>query len=189
MTAYVEIEREEPHVALAEAEATRKLLEDALAKAEAALVNTLADTYKLDANRVEAAAKLDKARARCRQLHAALAESNLHESITRSRERMANPIKQSDALEEREAAANALSLPPGEPSVGSKNARPEPRRRKSIHRPRIEFPELEPLPQVPRTRPYLLRQTIGFLSLVLAYLAYFHIDVQLQILNLPSVFP
>ncbi|MBE0626079.1 MAG: hypothetical protein IH606_14835 [Burkholderiales bacterium] len=37
--------------------------------------------------------------------------------------------------------------------------------------------------------PSLARQAVGLLALILAYLAYYHIDVQLQILHLPSLFP
>jgi hypothetical protein len=37
--------------------------------------------------------------------------------------------------------------------------------------------------------PQVVRQGIGFLALVSAYLLFFHIDVQLQILTLPSLFP
>lgn len=37
-------------------------------------------------------------------------------------------------------------------------------------------------------RSRLLRQTVGFLALVLAYLKYHHIEVQLEILKLPSIF-
>lgn len=35
----------------------------------------------------------------------------------------------------------------------------------------------------------LVRQSVGFLALVAAYLLYFHIDVQLQILQLPALYP
>ena len=35
----------------------------------------------------------------------------------------------------------------------------------------------------------LVRQSIGFLALVAAYLLYFHIDIQLQILQLPALIP
>jgi hypothetical protein len=35
----------------------------------------------------------------------------------------------------------------------------------------------------------LLRQTVGFVALILAYLAFFHVDVQLQIVSLPAIFP
>jgi multidrug resistance efflux pump len=58
----------------------REELETVLAKAEAALVNTVTDAAKVDANRAEADAKVHKARARCRQLRAALDELNRSES-------------------------------------------------------------------------------------------------------------
>ena len=52
------------------------------------------------------------------------------------------------------------------------------------------------MPQVPllrqaraRANPLLARQGVGLLALIAAYLLYFHIDVQLQILNLAALFP
>lgn len=44
-----------------------------------------------------------------------------------------------------------------------------------------------PYPRRALTRSPLLRQTIGLLSLTLAYLQYYFLDVQLQIVSLPSV--
>jgi hypothetical protein len=40
----------------------------------------------------------------------------------------------------------------------------------------------------PPSRPSLLRQTVGLFALILTYLLYFHVDVQLQIVSLPSIF-
>ena len=79
--------REELEAALAKAEAAREYLEAALAKAEAALVNTVTDASKIDANRAEASAKLDKARANCVRARAALREFNHSNPIVTSHER------------------------------------------------------------------------------------------------------
>jgi hypothetical protein len=40
----------------------------------------------------------------------------------------------------------------------------------------------------PPSRPSLLRQTVGLFALILTYVLYFHVDVQLQIVSLPSIF-
>ena len=40
-----------------------------------------------------------------------------------------------------------------------------------------------------RTSPSMLRQSMGLFGLELAYFQYYFVDVQLQILNLPSLFP
>ena len=179
--------REELQVALAKAEAAREYLEAALAKAKAALVNTVTDASKIDANRDEASAKVDMARARCRQLRAALAKPEHSEFITRSRERIGALISQSQELFEREVAAS----PPSKKSngVSSEDNRPkdETRRRKPIHRFMFGYSGQEPSPKVALARSGLMRQTIGLSALVLTYLLYFHIDVQLQIFCLPSI--
>ena len=52
----------------------------------------------------------------------------------------------------------------------------------AVPRPRIL------VPGVAKARRLLVKQTIGLLALVLAYLQYYYIDVQLQILSLPSNF-
>jgi len=52
----------------------------------------------------------------------------------------------------------------------------------AVPRPRIL------VPGVAKARRLLVKQTIGLLALMLAYLQYYYIDVQLQILSLPSNF-
>jgi chromosome segregation ATPase len=179
--------REELAVALAQAEAAREYLEAALAKAEAALVNSVTDAARIDANWAEANAKVDKVRARCRQLHAALADPDHAEFITRSRERMDTLIKQSEELSRREATASPPSIQSRDHALRGENKRSEDesRRRKLVHRFNIGFSARERREVVARSP--LVRQTIGLLALVLTYLLYFHIDVQLQILRLPSL--
>lgn len=172
--------REELGAALAQAEAAREYLEVALAKAEAALVNTVTDAAKIDTNRAEANAKVDKARARCRHLRAALVDPDHSEFIRRSRERVDTLVKQSDEPSKREATASSPSQKLTEHAVrgGNKRSQDESRRRKLIHR----------FNNVLATSP-LVRETIGLLALVLAYLQYNYFDVQLQIMSLPSIFP
>jgi hemerythrin-like domain-containing protein len=54
----------------------------------------------------------------------------------------------------------------------------------------LAVPRAQILPRgVANARRLLVKQTIGLLALVLAYLQYYYFDVQLQILSLPSVFP
>jgi hypothetical protein len=181
--------REELQSALAEAEAAREYLEAALAKAEAALVNTVTDAAKIDANRTEANAKVDKARARCRQLRAALVDPDHSRHITRSRKRVDTLVKQSEELSKREAAASTPSIQSRDHDLRGENIRSqdESPRRKPIHRFEIGFSGQEPSPRDALARSTLIRQTIELLGLVFAYLLYFHIDVQLQILRLPSL--
>jgi len=181
--------REELAVALAQAEAAREYLEAALAKAEAALVNSVTDAARIDANWAEANAKVDKVRARCRQLHAALADPDHAEFITRSRERMDTLIKQSEELSRREATASPPSIQSRDHALRGENKRSEDesRRRKLVHRFNIGFSGRERSLRYAVARSPLVRQTIGLLALVLTYLLYFHIDVQLQILRLPAL--
>ena len=181
--------REELETALAQAEAAREYLEAALAKAEAALVTTVTDAAKIDANRSEANAKVDKARARCRQLRAALVDPDHSEFITRSRERVNTLAKQSEGLSKREATASSLSTQISEHLARGENAQHKFGQRKPNQGFNSGFSKQEPVPKDAPARPYLLRQTIGLLALTSAYLAYFHVDVQLQIICLPSIFP
>ena len=191
MVAHLAAKREELESALAEAEAARERHEAALAKAEAALFNSVTDASKIDANRAEAAAKVESARARCRQLYAALAEPGQSEFITRSRKRTCAPVKPYGAIPKPSAATSPPSIPSSEHAVDaeSKTLQDDSRQRASIHRSDAVSSTQEPNCRRARARPYLLRQTIGFLALISAYLAYFHVDVQLQIVNLPSILP
>lgn len=183
--------REALEAALSQAEAAREYLEADLAKAKAALVNTVTDASKIDANSAEANAKVDKARARCRQLRAALVEMDHSEGITRSRERLDTLIKQSEELSKREATASTPSIQSRDHALRgeTKRSQDESRKRKPIHRFKIRFSGQEPSPRDVLARSRLIYQTIELLALILTYLLYFHIDVQLQILRLPSIFP
>jgi hypothetical protein len=170
--------REDLETALAKAEAAREHLEATLANAEAALVSTVTDAAKIDANLAEANAKVDKARARCRQLRAALVQPGHSKYITRSRARIDTLIKKSGEIEKREATANPPSRQPGQHAVRGvdKQVQNESGRTKEIPKDAI-------------ARRSLIRQTVGLVALTLAYLQYYFLGVQLQILSLPSVFP
>jgi hypothetical protein len=171
--------REGLEAALAQAEAAREYLEAALAEAKAALVNTVTDASKIDANQAEASARVEKARARCRELRAALVKSERSELMTRSRERIATPSAPSEDPSKREVTASALSIESRNNAVRneSKGSQDGPRRRKSIRR------FINAL-----AASMLVRQTIGLLSLVSAYLFYCCFDTRLTIAMLPSVF-
>ena len=170
--------RQDLEVALAQAENARELLEAALAEAKAALLNTVTDASRIDANQEAASAKVEKARARCRQLRAALAEPKHADFIARSRERFGALPRQPAPLQERQAAANPPPQKAGAPAVraGNDGSQAETRRRQPMQR----------FNAAVATSPHL-RETIGFLALVLAYLQYYYFDVQLQIVSLPSV--
>jgi hypothetical protein len=174
----VVIRREELETALAQAEAAREYLEAALAKAEAELFNTVTDASKIDANRAEAIAKVENARARCRQLRAGLVKSSHSKCITRSRERIDVKIPQSDELSKRAATARAPSRQLSRNAVRGENkqAHDDSLRWKPIHR----FNDALATPQ-------RVREISGLLALVLAYLQYYFLDVHLQIMSLPSV--
>src|SRR3972149_5185669 len=169
--------RQELEADLAKAEAHREYLEAALAEAKAALLNTVTDASKIDANRDEVNAKVDKARARCRQLRAALVElDHAGEFETRSRERMGTLIRQSEELSKQELTASPPSIRSRDHAVRGENRGSQDESGK------------EPSPKDALARSTLIRQTIEFFFLVFAYLLYFHIDVQLQIVTLPSAF-
>jgi chromosome segregation ATPase len=173
----IDTEREELEAAISQAEAAREYLEAALVEATAALVNTVTDAGKIDANWAEASVKVEKARARCRELRAALVKPGPSEFIRRSRERLDTLITQSDELSEQKATASAPSTILSEHVVqgANKKTQDESRPRKQIRRLKNEL-----------VNSPLTRQTVGLLSLVLSYLLYFHIDVQLQIISLQS---
>jgi hypothetical protein len=170
--------REELEAALAKTEAARDRLEAALAKAKTALVNTVTDASKIDADQADASAKVEKARARCRQLRAALADPSQAEFITRSRERIGALARRPDEPAKREVSASPPAQALVEPPVrgGNGKAQDPSRRQKLIHR----FDHV--LAALPHAR-----ETIGLLALVIAYLQYYYFDVHLQIMSLPSV--
>jgi len=170
--------RENLEAALAQAETERERLEAALIEAEAALVSTVTDAAKIDANRAETSANVEKARARCRQLRAALLERGYTEFIRRSHSGINTLFSQSREPSNRGAAAASPPQQSGGQAVRGerKNAPDETRQRKQASQVKDVFAAS------PR-----VRETIGLLSLVAAYLQYYYFDIQLQIMSLPSV--
>lgn len=132
----------------------------------------------IDADRAEANAKVDRARAYCRQLHAALAELKRSESKARPGGSIDTQIKQFEEVSKQRAATSPPSRESSEHAVREENqgSADESGRRNPIRRFNIAH-----------ARSALLRQTIGLLALTLAYLQYYYFDVQLQIVKLPSV--
>jgi hypothetical protein len=189
--AKAEAARKELEATLAEADAARKELEATLAEAEAALVDAVINSTKVDGDRAEANANLDKARVYCRLLHAALVELAGPVSIgfrcaDLSCDLLFSPRTTcwSDCLEGR------LAVPPQLESSSNCPFRisiPSPEQ--AIHRINISISAQEPSRRDALARSSIPRQTTDLLALILAYLLYFHIDVQLQILSLRSIFP
>jgi len=168
----------------------RDELEAALAKAEAALAKAVINAAKVDGDPAKANAKLDKARANCRRIRVALIELDDSELIAWSRKWINTPTKQSGEDSKRSAGASPPSRPSSEHPVRGENKKSqhESSPRKAIHRINIGFSAQDPKPGDARARPSLLRQAVGLFALILTYLLYFHVDVQLQILSLPSIF-
>jgi hypothetical protein len=181
--------REEYIFALAKAEAARERLEAALANAEAALLNSVSDASKIDANRAEAAAKADRERADCRQLRAALAALNRSEFGAGPREWIDIPVRELRHVSKPIATASPPSIQSAEQTVrGEKQiSHADSTERKPTQRTYIAIAAPVRGPKDVRANPSLVRHAIGLLALVLAYLAYFHADVQLQIVSLPWI--
>jgi SHS2 domain-containing protein len=171
--------REELEAALAQAEAARESLEAALAEAQAALVNTVTDVSRIDVDREEAQVKVENARARCRQLRAALAKSGHAELITRLHDRIVASFEPSGGEPSRQATAESTGskeLAGQAAQVENQKSQKEFRRRKATH------PFINTL-----IASRHMRRGVGLLGLVLAYLQYYILDIQLQISLLPSV--
>src|SRR3989304_2806063 len=141
---------------------------------------------KLDGDRAEAYANIDKIRAYCRRARAELIELKHSESIARSGEGVNILIRQLGEVSKRGATASPPSRQSSEHAVRGERSHDE--SRQPIHRFSIGFSVQEPSPGNALARPSLARQAIGFVALILAYLQYYYFDVQLQILSLPSNF-
>ncbi len=151
--------------------ARREELESALAKAEAALADAVSNSSGLDTDRDEANASLEQTRAFCRRARAALAELKRSERASRSSESIDTMIRQLLEIPRRKTAATPPLRQSNEHGGrGEKNKRSKPG------------------PRGARASPSLLRRSIGLLALVLAYLQFFYLDVQLDILRLPTIF-
>lgn len=168
----------------------REELEAALAKAEAALADAVISASTVDADRAEANANLEKARAYCRRVRAALIELNRSKPTARSGEEIDILIRQLLEVSKLMAGARSPSRQLSEHPVRGKNNRSqdESRRQEPVHGFNIGFLAHELSPRDALARQSLIRQTIGLSALTLAFLQYYYFDVQLQILSLPSNF-
>jgi hypothetical protein len=190
-------------------------LEIILASAEAVLARTIINSVEASADWVETNLKLGKIRAYCRQLRAALVELNDSESAIRlenardcCREirtvllelnRSASiPFRCVDSscallLSPRTTCwLNALDgavAPPGnlETSAADLIKLPAPSPEQAVQRINTGLSAQKPIPWFTRERPSIQRQAIGFLALILAYLKYYFIEIQLEILSLPAI--
>lgn len=133
---------------------------------EAALAAAEAELAKAAAYRVTAAADadLDRVRAHCRQIRTALTEMTRAEPVSR-------PIEQV-----RKSGRDDVKKPPKEPV-----ARP----RKTIRG--LIMNGLSMLGPDAAGRRQLARQALMLLALVLAYLQYYFIDINLKVSLLPSI--
>lgn len=136
----------------------RDSLEAALAESMSALAKAVADAGRTDADRGEAGARVEKARIRCRQLRAALVHPGDSEPIARNGAWIDAPMGRSDRQSVHVPIARAIESRSG----------------------------IRPLERARKAAP-LLRQAIDLLALTLAFLQYYFLDVQLEILLLPSI--
>jgi len=169
----------------------REKLEAALAEAGAVLAYAVISATEAEDRPSDADAKLESARGHCRLLRFALDELNRLEPIPRLGKRI-DPMTRCSA--EVVKPGDTAGSPPTQTSEHavrgeSKSAQDDSGQSKPIRRFHIGLLAREPGSGDRLAVPLLLRQSIGLLALTLAYLFYFQMDVQLQILSLPSIFP
>ena len=176
--------------ALSKAVADRQQAFFAMSDAETEWVKAEAAMSKAEVEWVKAEAKLHMATAKRNEIIAALDELNVLGSKPRSNERIGTRITRLREAAKRGTTPSTYSTGSGERAVRDENekSRDESVQRKPIHRFNRGFPAQDLSPRHALTRSALLRQTIGLLSLTLAYLQYYYFDIQLQIASLPSIF-
>jgi len=165
-------------------------LETALAKAEAALANAVINTSTVDAAQAEANTNLEKARAHCRQVRAALNAFKRLGPTARLGDEFDIHIRQLLDVSKRLAEASHPSRQLSEHPVRANNGLQEDSaRQEPVHPFNIGSSPRKLSPTDALTRRPLIPQTIALFALTLAYLQYYYFEVQLQILSLPSIFP
>jgi len=137
-------------------------------------------------------ANIDKARSYCRELRVFLLELNPSATIPFHCDAPSCGLFRSPRttcwLDSLDGVIGAFR--PIENSLNSLARAPAPTSGlPAINRPDIGISAEHPTSTNALARSQLLRQTVGFLALILAYVAYFHVDVQLQIVGLPWIFP
>jgi hypothetical protein len=143
----------------------------------------------LGRNQTEANAVVDKARAYCLQVRAEIKKLRRAEPITTSDER--GHIRTGQPTKVAHTPPNARPGPIANPTTvtsESSESHNESRRRNPGRRFNIGFPAQGVSRDDIRARLPLLRQTIQLSVLVSAYLGYYFIEVQFQLLNLPVTF-
>jgi hypothetical protein len=138
-------------------------------------------------DRSESAADGDTARAYCRELRAVFLELNRSAKIPFRCDQPSCSVLQSPRttcwfghLENMAAAPDSSTDGPIEPAPAPALAPAV-----SMHRAiPVSLPR-GPIRAVAHAMPSLVRETVAFAALIIAYLQYFFIDVQLQILSLP----
>lgn len=168
-------EREELEAALAHAEAAQQFLEAQLVMAEQMLVTTVNDIGSIDANREMASANLEAARIRCRHLRAALRDPIRTQTIARSRERVEGLVNGSDARLNKVSACSTSRGETAERVIRTEGLT-------SSWQPKVVQQFRKILGCAPP-----LREVVGLSALVLSYLQYYFMDVELQIALLPSI--
>lgn len=143
---------------------------------------------ELDAS--ESIANIDKTRAYCRELRAVLLEMNASATIPFRCDAPSCAVLRSPRtacwLNHLEGLVAAPSLL--ETAANNSTVARAPIPDQTVHRSDPDFPMQEARPRVSPAGLSLLRQTISLSALISAYLLYFHIDVQLQIMKLVSIF-
>lgn len=165
----------------------REELEATLSEAEATLADAVFYAIQVDANRVEADANLDKARANCRQVRTALVKLNHSDLMAGSYEQIDTQI----ALFRNVLKGEATARPPARHSNGyavrgvDNGSQHESKLRRPFHRSNIGLSAQRPNPRYALASSLFARNVTYLLAVTSAYLLYFYIDVQLQIVRLP----
>ena len=171
--------REQLEAALAHAKAHQARLEADLARAMAELNDAVSDASKVGADRAEASARVEIARDSCRHLNAELTEFRRSDYVDRARLELVKWIRESHERLKRNAVANPPAQRPRAPEdrgAASPTSDADRGRRKTF----VRFTNARSA--VPN-----VRGLIGLLGLTLAYLQFYFLDVQVQVLRLPTL--
>jgi len=161
-------------------------LQSALAEAKDALTDAV--IRAADEGRGDPNPELEKLRAHCRQIRAAIVKLERLELASQSTDDAIAPGRQSDDASKEGIGSNRPSRQEG--PTARRGTRPQGQaqatqaRRKSRFRIGSSAPECGH--EAALAKQALLRQTISLLFLVLSYLQYYLIDVNVQIASLPS---
>jgi hypothetical protein len=166
--------------------ATQEELEARLARAEVALTDAVVNAVAAKGDRSEADARLESARASCRQARAALLEFHRAKALPGTHQSGFILSGDSPALS---AAPASVSAPAKLPAAAAAPRARAARRPRPSQRPRDRGPGWLSAARAfvsgkLRANPMLQRQAVGFLALVLAYLYYYYMEVQFEILRL-----